>query len=89
MDLRRWSGDAATVAFIDLMEAEGSERRRDHMYQEEPLALSIGRPKRATRGPFLLVNHGDNAGAGGERDEMTVVVRNPRPRPCRAVGQPN
>src|SRR5690606_29733042 len=48
-------------------------RRADFVFPVEPLAVSISRAKRATNGPVLLVDHGDNCGAGGTTDDMTVL----------------
>ncbi|TEA77221.1 M81 family metallopeptidase [Allopusillimonas ginsengisoli] len=48
-------------------------RRADFVFPVEPLAVSVSRAKHATNGPVLLVDHGDNCGAGGTTDDMTVL----------------
>ncbi|NUO85806.1 MAG: M81 family metallopeptidase [Cupriavidus sp.] len=49
------------------------ERRADFVFPIEPMAQSIARAKTLTQGPVVLVDHGDNCGAGGPTDEMTVL----------------
>lgn len=49
------------------------ERRADFVFPIEPMAASIARAKTLTQGPVVLVDHGDNCGAGGPTDEMTVL----------------
>ncbi len=48
-------------------------RRDDFIFAIEPMAESIARAKTLTDGPILLVDHGDNCGAGGPTDEMSVL----------------
>lgn len=48
-------------------------RREDFVFHSEPLAESIARAKEFADGPILLVDHGDNSGAGGPTDNMTVL----------------
>lgn len=49
------------------------ERRADFVFPIEPMEESIARAKTLTQGPVVLVDHGDNCGAGGPTDEMTVL----------------
>lgn len=48
-------------------------RRDDFIFAIEPMAESIARAKTLEGGPILLVDHGDNCGAGGCTDEMSVL----------------
>ncbi|NSX13190.1 M81 family metallopeptidase [Cupriavidus taiwanensis] len=49
------------------------QRRADFVFPIEPMAASIARARALTQGPVVLVDHGDNCGAGGPTDEMTVL----------------
>ncbi|AQV98448.1 ABC transporter substrate-binding protein [Cupriavidus necator] len=49
------------------------ERRADFVFPIEPMEASIARARSLTQGPVVLVDHGDNCGAGGPTDEMTVL----------------
>lgn len=49
------------------------ERRADFVFPIEPMEASIARARALTQGPVVLVDHGDNCGAGGPTDEMTVL----------------
>ena len=49
------------------------ERRAEFVYHPEPLAESIAKAKKLKDYPILLIDHGDNCGAGGTQDDMTVV----------------
>lgn len=49
------------------------EQRESFVYHPEPLAESIARAKTLGDFPVLLIDHGDNCGAGGTQDDMTVV----------------
>ncbi len=48
-------------------------RREDFVFPIEPPAQSIGRAKQLADGPIILVDHGDNCGAGGPTDNMAVL----------------
>ncbi|MGY6269281.1 M81 family metallopeptidase [Achromobacter denitrificans] len=48
-------------------------RRADFVFPSEPVADSIARAKRLEDGPVILVDHGDNCGAGGITDVMDVL----------------
>lgn len=54
-----------------LTDAWGS--RADFMSEEEPLSQTIARAKALTEGPVVIADHGDNSGAGGNADDMSVV----------------
>ena len=49
-------------------------RRADFVFEAEPVAKSIADAKGLNGGPILLVDHGDNSGAGGSMDDMTVIA---------------
>ncbi|TCT09764.1 M81 family metallopeptidase [Paralcaligenes ureilyticus] len=49
------------------------ERREDFIFPIEPLEQSIARAKQLADGPIILVDHGDNCGAGGPTDNMAVL----------------
>ena len=67
-------GDAgAAAALSDELLELAWERRADFVYPLEPLDVSIARAKTLDSGPVVLVEHGDNCGAGGNQDVMAVV----------------
>jgi len=49
------------------------EKRRDFVFQIEPLAQSLARAAKAEEGPVILLDHYDNAASGGTMDTMTVL----------------
>lgn len=54
------------------------DRRRDFVFDFEPMAMSVARAKTlgdeaSASGPIVLADHGDNCGAGGITDDMTVL----------------
>jgi len=49
------------------------ERRADFVFEVEPPAVSLARAKTLEGGPIILVDHGDNCGAGGNQDVMEVL----------------
>lgn len=66
----------AAQALCDRMLEIAWTRRDEYVYREEPLSQSIARAKIAADAgtkPVLLIDHSDNAGAGGGQDDMTVV----------------
>jgi len=69
-------GDEDAVAAAELSEALlelAWERRAEFVYPLEPAEVSIARAKTLDDGPVVLVEHGDNCGAGGNQDVMTAV----------------
>ena len=48
-------------------------RRAEFVYRPELLSDSIARARSLEEGPVLLIDHGDNCGAGGTQDDMSVV----------------
>lgn len=48
-------------------------RRADFVFPTEPVADSIAHAKSLQEGPVILVDHGDNCGAGGTTDIMDVL----------------
>ncbi len=70
------AGDNLTPAGLlrnDLMRMAW-ERRRDFVYEGEPVADSIARAKKLEGGPVILVDHGDNVFSGGTQDVMETVA---------------
>ncbi|MCB1365603.1 MAG: M81 family metallopeptidase [Rhodobacteraceae bacterium] len=51
------------------------DRRADFVYPVEPMNDSIRQAARLDAGPIILVDHGDNTGAGGCQDGMAVIER--------------
>jgi len=49
------------------------KRRADFIYQIEHLEKSVSYAKTLKTGPIILVDHGDNASAGGTQDVMVVL----------------
>ncbi|WP_454743799.1 M81 family metallopeptidase [Cupriavidus necator] len=49
------------------------ERRADFVFPLEPMQTSVARARELAHWPVVLVDHGDNCGAGGPTDEMTVL----------------
>ena len=48
--------------------------RAQFVYAPEPLEQTIAYAKTRTQGPIVLADHGDNSGAGGSHDNMTVLA---------------
>jgi len=49
------------------------EKRSDFIFEAEDLTLSIQKAKSFTDYPVVIADHGDNSGAGGSADDMTVL----------------
>ncbi|MCP3686951.1 MAG: M81 family metallopeptidase [Gammaproteobacteria bacterium] len=49
------------------------EKRREFVFEAENLSASIQRAKRLKEYPVVIADHGDNSGAGGSADDMTVL----------------
>jgi len=49
------------------------DRRRDFIFQAEHLPDSIRRAKNFKEFPVVVADHGDNCGAGGSADDLTVL----------------
>lgn len=60
-------------ALLDELCAMAWDRRRDFVFDIEPLEVSIAKAKALPDGPVVLVDHGDNCGAGGSTDVMAVL----------------
>ncbi|MDP6968427.1 MAG: M81 family metallopeptidase [Gammaproteobacteria bacterium] len=50
------------------------QQRDDFYFAAEPLAESIVRAKQCQEFPVVVADHGDNSGAGGSTDDMTVLA---------------
>jgi microcystin degradation protein MlrC len=61
------------LELLDELSALAWERRDDFIFPHEPLEESIARAKTLDEGPIVLVDHGDNCGAGGPTDVMAVL----------------
>ncbi|WP_444633575.1 M81 family metallopeptidase [Cupriavidus oxalaticus] len=64
---------SAGARLLDELCAAAWARRADFVFPLEPMEVSIARARAAQAGPVILVDHGDNCGAGGPTDEMTVL----------------
>ena len=60
-------------ALLDELCQMAWERRDAFVYEVEPLAETISRARQLEQGPVILVDHGDNCGAGGVTDVMAVL----------------
>ena len=49
------------------------QRRQDFIFESEKLSESIQRAKNLTDFPIVIADHGDNSGAGGSADDLTVL----------------
>jgi len=58
---------------LDELCAMAWSRRADFVFPSEPVADSIAYAKTLEQGPVILVDHGDNCGAGGVTDVMDVL----------------
>jgi microcystin degradation protein MlrC len=64
---------AAAGALLDELMAQASDRRADFVFEIEPVETSLARARDLEGGPIILVDHGDNCGAGGPQDNMEVL----------------
>ncbi len=53
---------------------EAWQRRREFVYEAEPLAESVAHAGKLSQGPILLIDHADNCASGGTQDTMAVVA---------------
>ncbi len=67
-------GAAAGAALRDSLFDLAWARRSDFVFEPEPLADTIAYAKSLPGGPVVLADHGDNAGAGGNHDNMAVLA---------------
>ena len=58
---------------LDELCALAWSRRADFVFPATPVAESIAHAKTLEQGPVILVDHGDNCGAGGTTDIMAVL----------------
>lgn len=63
----------AGQSLLDELSAMAWSRRADFVFPIEPMVESIARAKALADAPIVLVDHGDNCGAGGVTDEMSVL----------------
>jgi len=58
----------------NLLADEAWQRRREFVYELEPLSDSVARAGELSDGPILLIDHADNCASGGTQDTMAVVA---------------
>ena len=69
-------GDATVAGrLLDELMAMAWERREGFVFDIEPVEISLERAKELDNGPTILVDHGDNCGAGGPQDNMEVLEK--------------
>ena len=73
-DASRDTAMRAAQALVDELADEAWERRQDFVFVSEPMEASIGHALSLADGPVVLADHGDNAGAGGVTDDMSVLA---------------
>ena len=67
-------GDAAGAGrLLDELMEQAWRRRADFVFEIEPVETSLARARDLDEGPIILVDHGDNCGAGGPQDNMEVL----------------
>ena len=49
------------------------QKREEFNFVAEPLVESVARAKVCTKFPVVIADHGDNSGAGGSADDLTVL----------------
>ncbi|MFP6770852.1 MAG: M81 family metallopeptidase [Alphaproteobacteria bacterium] len=64
---------AAAGALLDELMAQAWDRRADFVFEIGPVETSLARARDLEGGPIILVDHGDNCGAGGPQDNMEVL----------------
>ncbi len=67
-------GDPAAGELLAELMDLAWQRRADFVFEIEPPADSIARARSLEGSPVVLVDHGDNAGAGGNQDTMAVLA---------------
>ena len=50
------------------------QRREEFVFHPDPLETSIAHAKTLAGGPIVIADHGDNSGAGGPCDDMSVIA---------------
>ncbi|WP_108482231.1 M81 family metallopeptidase [Oceaniglobus ichthyenteri] len=68
----RAKADAAKGLMARLLDMAW-DRRADFVFSIEPMSKSIEAARALEGGPVILVDHGDNTGAGGCQDGMAVI----------------
>ena len=63
-----------TEGLLDELLGLAWERRAEFVFGPEPLAASIAQAKALEGGPIVIADHGDNSGAGGPSDDMSVIA---------------
>ena len=65
---------AAAESYCEELLDMAWERREDFVFPVEAMAESVAKAKALEEGPVILVDHGDNCGAGGNQDIMAVLA---------------
>ncbi|MBT5899170.1 MAG: M81 family metallopeptidase [Rhodospirillaceae bacterium] len=60
-------------SLLDELMAQAWDRRAEFIFEIEPVETSLERARELDDGPVILVDHGDNCGAGGPQDNMDVL----------------
>ncbi len=66
-------GDDAGETLASELASMAWDAREGFVFEIEPMTDSIARAKAMRDGPVILVDHGDNTGAGGNQDVMAVL----------------
>ncbi len=67
-------GDAKGAGrLLDELMDSAWQRREEFVFEIEPVETSLNRARELDDGPIILVDHGDNCGAGGPQDNMEVL----------------
>lgn len=65
--------DNVGEALVDELCDMAWQRRQDFIFNAEELPKSISRAKTLKEFPVVIADHGDNCGAGGSADDLTVL----------------
>jgi microcystin degradation protein MlrC len=66
--------DGPADGLLDELLGLAWQRREEFVFRPEPLAASIAHAKTLEGGPTVIADHGDNSGAGGPCDDMSVIA---------------
>ena len=66
-------GQTRANSLIDALCDMAWERRADFIFEAEALGVSIEYAKNLEAFPVVIADHGDNSGAGGSADDLTVL----------------
>ena len=66
-------GESRNQKALDKIARSAWQSRLDFVFEAEPLSESIHRASQLQEFPVVIADHGDNSGAGGSMDDMTVI----------------